>query len=194
MASSVAASPRKKDGGYLVFELSRNSYVIGDNASNQDVEQSYKIHLNDAFLAEFKNLPNPHSSGTGLNCSGGESTRFSWWIRYTSQRKQLSVNMWAAGSEKLGDKQIGGRNPSVSQYVRVSSWKELNMTYQLSFSADPLARNVSFSVHYVPASEAASIKDIPFASVQRAKSGGLLVSPTPLTEIKFQFGCMFQEG
>ena len=180
--------------GYLVLQIDRYTWKAA-NKDAKDMKQSFKIPVTDEFRANFKRLPAQNTSGTGLCCSGGDltsmpgSTRFMWWLERTTDQR-WHVHMWANGVEKVDDRPLNSRNPSVTQEATFKTLEELDLSYDLSYVNDYDSLGVSFSVKYVPAKDLAG--SIPTLTVLRADRSCLFQGEA--TNAPIQLNGSFQEN
>jgi hypothetical protein len=180
MFHSPLAIAMDTQSGFLVFQISHVPY----SQDSKSVEHSFKVKLTKEFLAQFKHLPGPSRSGTGVFCGGGldESSPYSWWVRRNSEGG-LSVNMWRNGP----------LNPKASQYVNFRTWKDIDMAYQLSFDGKIMGEgaNETFSVKWYPTSVRA-LENIPLAPIRKADES--ILEKGNAAQGKIRFKCAFQEG
>lgn len=194
LITSVAAATEAN--GFLVIEISR--YTTEGKTTGSDLKQRFKIPLTAEFLLNLKNIPSQNNSGTGFYCSGGNlkakegSTRFTWWIRKTTDNR-WSINMWGSGVETIKGVKVSSRNPSTSQYVTVKNWEDIDMTYLLSYVQHYDGINVSFTAKYVSEKDAKTLDSTPTAPVRKADHSELFKGDDQ-SELPLEIVCSFQEG
>ena len=190
--------------GFLVFELERFTYAEGVKGG-KEVKQSYKVPLTEEFFAQFKRMPSQTSQGTGFYCSGGNSfkpdkpgddgTYINWIIRRTTDNR-WGVNMWGKGVETVKGHRLDSSNPSVSQYVKIRDWEDLDMSYSFSYVNLYDGINVSLRARYVSATEVEFLKSIPLARVgkaTRSQPRPVLFKGDDQSELPLKMSCIFQE-
>lgn len=193
-AFSLCAKVEAQTNGFLVFEVRRANW----HAQGTEVKQKFKVPLNEEFMAQFKHLPNQHSSGTGFFCAGGKpkssdgDTRFTWWIRKT-QDNHWAINMWGQGMETVNGLKTGSMNPQTSQYVKIKGLEDLDMSYHISYANKFDGMSVSFTARYVPAKEIDADGAIPTASVKKADHSELFKGDDT-SKLPLELRCGFQEG
>jgi len=180
---------------FLVFEVGRNTYTITDGrASGPQIQQRFKVPLTEEFISNFRNPRPKTSSGTGFCCGGGNlktsagSTGFTWWIRKTADNR-WSINMWAGGVETIKGVKIDSARPTVSQYLTIKRWEDLDMSYMLSYAG----MNISFTAKYVTAKDIEADGHIPAARVQKSDRSELFRGDD-LSNLPLEIHCFFQEG
>jgi len=199
IVNGFSACAAIETNGFLVFKVERLAYSEG-NHGGSETTQKFKVPVTDEFLANFKNLPSQHSSGTGFCCSGGHSGTstndasygFMWWLDKTSDNRWY-VHMWGHGYENIKGVMLSSMNPSVTQSMMIKRLEDLDMSYQQSYVNKYDGVNVQFSAKFVPVKDIEADGIIPTAPVRKADRT-MLFKGDDMGNKTIQLQCIFQEG
>lgn len=190
--------------GYLLVSLTKYQYATGDVATAANQEQTLKltVHVDDDFLAEFKNRPSSNSSGSLFYCSLRDSDQFAQGLGYVQWfglgaqgDERLRSWFWAKGSQQVGDLVVPVWNGVATTRLKINGWSNVDTAHQLTFTNSSATAiegtNIDFSIRHAEVGDPELEGAVP-AAVKRADGSVLqegAALPGPLAG-----QCAFQEG
>jgi hypothetical protein len=190
------------DSSFLVLTIDQYTYSNPSEANGKptstDVSQSYKIEVNDQFLAQFTKQPSANSSGTGFNCGLADGINFGGGMMYSQWMQpkdgKILVWYWAEGSEQIAGQTVQNHQGKAQVNLSFPTWQTIDTRDMISFSiwGEVInGMNVSFSTKSVAANDP-SLKDAVLIDIKKA-DGSSLVKGEP-AKAAFKASCSFQDN
>lgn len=177
--------------------LSYEKVTFSNSRSDQKI-YTYKVFVNDSFLAQFKNPSSATSSGTQFDCvindgyqplEGKGLAVHRWFSPWNKGRIQTWA--FALGSQMVKGLTIYANSPGATDITRFADWNSLDAEHTRGFINEMDGVNIGYSVKSVNGSDPQVAKAL-LATIH-SSDGSILVQGDPEPH-PVKIHCSFQEG